>query len=53
MIDSNSSATKIQIMFYSKDKCLALFSIECKAYENNFLFESKAFFNQYLKKADI
>lgn len=37
-------------MFYSKDKCLALFSIECKAYENNFLFESKAFFNQYLEK---
>ena len=36
-------------MFYSKDKCLALFSIECKAYENNFLFESKAFFNQYLE----
>lgn len=37
-------------MFYSKDKCLALFSIECKAYENNFLFESKAFFSQYLEK---
>lgn len=32
-------------MFYSKDKCFVFFFIECKVYENNFLFEFKVFFN--------